>query len=189
MPELFYQAELLRNTSEFQLGIRQDGEALGDVVLPAWASTPEEFVYRHREALECEHVSQNLHHWIELIFGVKQNGKAAADANNIFYHLTYEGAVDFDKLEDPTERASIQAQISEFGQTPMQLFKKPHPPRGNLLRTASNVFTSRDFLPSLPTLQLSRVVPPQRSGASIEGQAISHLSFLEDKVVAISMVS
>lgn len=39
-------------------------------------------------------MSANLHHWIDLIFGHKQRGPAAVDADNVFYHLTYEGAVD-----------------------------------------------------------------------------------------------
>ncbi len=33
----------------------------------------------------------------------------------VFYHLTYEGAVDMDKVSDPIERAALEAQIAEFG--------------------------------------------------------------------------
>lgn len=45
----------------------------------------------------------------------------------VFYHLTYEGAVDMEKVTDPLERESLEAQINEFGQTPKQLFDVPHP--------------------------------------------------------------
>jgi hypothetical protein len=51
-----------------------------------------------RAALEAPYVSANLHHWIDLIFGHKQRGPAAVDADNVFYHLTYEGAVDIAKV-------------------------------------------------------------------------------------------
>lgn len=41
-------------------------------------------------------VSENLHQWIDLIFGFKQNGPAARDAVNLFCHFTYEGAIDIE---------------------------------------------------------------------------------------------
>lgn len=55
--------------------------------------------------------------------------QAAVDATNVFYHLTYEGAVDIDTVPDPAMKAAILAQINHFGQTPCQLFLKPHPKR------------------------------------------------------------
>ena len=59
-----------------------------------WQGSAEEFVRLHREALESDHVSAHLHKWIDLIFGYKQRGPAAVEALNVFYYLTYEGAVD-----------------------------------------------------------------------------------------------
>lgn len=47
----------------------------------------------------------------------------------VFYYLTYEGAVDIEAIADPGERAVVELQINEFGQTPKQLFKIPHPRR------------------------------------------------------------
>jgi hypothetical protein len=53
----------------------------------------EGFVRMQRQALESEYVSQNLHHWIDLVFGYKQRGKEAEAAHNVFHHLSYEGSV------------------------------------------------------------------------------------------------
>ena len=39
-------------------------------MLPPWANSAEEFIRIQREALESDYVSQNLHHWIDLIFGM-----------------------------------------------------------------------------------------------------------------------
>ncbi|KAJ2330364.1 hypothetical protein GGI00_003740, partial [Coemansia sp. RSA 2681] len=129
VPEFYYMPEFMSNHNSLDLGKRQDGTYLGDVKLPPWASTPEEFVRINRQALESEHVSANLHRWIDLIFGYKQRGPEAVKAHNVFYYLTYEGAVNLDAIQDPVERASVESQIHYFGQTPTQLFTAPHPSR------------------------------------------------------------
>lgn len=79
-----------------------------------------------REALESDHVSKHLHHWIDLIFGYKQSGVEALKAKNLFYHLCYEGAIDLENINDLAKRHALEVQISEFGQIPKQLFTKPH---------------------------------------------------------------
>uniref|UniRef100_A0A5B6ZA74 Putative BEACH domain-containing protein lvsA n=1 Tax=Davidia involucrata TaxID=16924 RepID=A0A5B6ZA74_DAVIN len=127
IPEFFYMPEFLENLFNLDLGEKQSGEKVGDVVLPPWAKgSAREFIRKHREALESDYVSENLHHWIDLIFGYKQRGKAAEEAVNVFYHYTYEGSVDIDSVTDPAMKASILAQINHFGQTPKQLFLKAH---------------------------------------------------------------
>lgn len=37
--------------------------------------------------------------WIGLIFGCKQRGPEAVEAQNVFVHLTYEGEVDIDSIQ------------------------------------------------------------------------------------------
>ncbi|GMG17029.1 unnamed protein product [Phytophthora fragariaefolia] len=129
-PEFFASdGTFLRNRNNYALGKRHDQNAVDDVKLPKWASTPEEFVRIHRSALESEHVSRHLHLWVDLIFGYKQRGRASLQANNVFYYLTYYGVVDLDKVEDPFLRESMELQIAHFGQCPMQLFATPHPKR------------------------------------------------------------
>jgi hypothetical protein len=44
--------------------------------------------------------------------------------------LTYENSIDLKEIEDPQTKVSKEAQIMHFGQTPSQLFFKPHLPRG-----------------------------------------------------------
>lgn len=131
IPEFFYMPEFLVNSNSYHLGVKQDGAPIGDVCLPPWAKgSAEEFIHRNREALESEYVSSNLHHWIDLVFGYKQRGKPAVEAANIFYYLTYEGAVDLESMEDELQRSAIEDQIANFGQTPIQIFRKKHPRRG-----------------------------------------------------------
>ena len=69
-------------------------QVVGDVVLPPWAhNSPRHFVALHRAALESPHVSENLHQWIDLVFGYKQTGRPAVEAHNVFRPFTYEGCV------------------------------------------------------------------------------------------------
>ncbi|KAJ3102329.1 Neurobeachin-like protein 1 [Phlyctochytrium bullatum] len=124
-----YRHPVLTGKNKFDLGQKQTGAIVDDVILPNWASSPEEFVRVHREALEGDYVSDHLHEWIDLIWGYKQTGEEAVKANNVFYYLTYEGAINIDSVKDPIERKSIEDQINNFGQTPSQLFLKPHPQR------------------------------------------------------------
>ncbi|XP_077160810.1 neurobeachin-like protein 2 isoform X4 [Paroedura picta] len=130
IPEFFYFSDFLENQNGFDLGCLQlSNEKVGDVVLPRWAKSPEEFIRKHRQALESEYVSAHLHEWIDLIFGYKQRGPAAVEALNVFYYCTYEGAVDLDAIADETQRKALEGIISNFGQTPCQLLKEPHPAR------------------------------------------------------------
>ncbi|XP_023930684.1 WD repeat and FYVE domain-containing protein 3 [Lingula anatina] len=128
IPELFYLPDFLLNSNNFDLGLKQSGVPLGDVILPPWAKgDPREFIRAHREALECDYVSAHLHEWIDLIFGYKQQGPAAVEAVNVFHHLFYEGNVDIYTIDDPLKKNATIGFINNFGQIPKQLFKKPHP--------------------------------------------------------------
>ncbi len=80
-------------------------------------------------------MSQHLHEWIDLIFGYKQQGPEAVKAVgcarqlrlipqvNVFFHSSYEGAIDIDRLQNEAEKQAKLGMIREFGQTPIQLLK------------------------------------------------------------------
>jgi WD40 repeat protein len=141
IPELFYNPDILVNINEVDFGTTQGHRKVDHITLPPWAKDPNDFIIKHRDALESEYVSRHLHHWIDLVFGYKQRpphipggSEAAVEACNVFFHLTYENAVDLEKLRDSNPELYYQyvCQITEFGQTPCQLFFKDHVQRAPL---------------------------------------------------------
>ena len=130
IPEFFFFPDMFRNTNHFPLGTTQSGVNVDDVGLPPWAhGSAHEFVRMNRRALESDYVSENLHRWIDLVFGFQQRGAEAEAAHNVFHHLSYEGSVDLDKIPDEIDRQAAESHIQNFGQTPSQLCIDPHPPR------------------------------------------------------------
>jgi hypothetical protein len=87
-------------------------EFLQGVALPPWATSPHSFVYKHRAALESPEVSQMLHFWIDLMFGVDQRSE-----DNSFPLFMHEDC--------PEAHRHIQTQ----GQMPQQVFLEKHPQR------------------------------------------------------------
>ena len=130
IPEFYFFPDFLLNHNYFDLGkLQGKKQRVNDVILPNWASSVDDFVRQHRNALESEYVSSHLHEWIDLIFGYKQKGTAAEEALNVFYYCCYEGAVNLDAITDPAEREALEGMIQNFGQVPCQLMKEPHPTR------------------------------------------------------------
>ena len=111
----------------------QNKKRVNNLELPDWArENPYLFVYNLRKCLEEENSSRSIHHWFDLIFGYKQRGEEAMKALNSFYYLTYEDAVPWDKVGDDKDIQSMESQIVNFGQTPSQIFAKPHHERHHL---------------------------------------------------------
>ncbi|XP_067949217.1 lipopolysaccharide-responsive and beige-like anchor protein [Watersipora subatra] len=147
IPEHYTLPEMFLNDNKLKFGSRDDGVVVDDVILPPWAKSPEEFVRISREALESEIVSGQIHEWIDLIFGYKQQGPEALKATNIFYYLTYEGSIDLSAIKDPIMKEALEAQIRSFGQTPSQLLTEPHPMRGSQMGLPPNLLTPKMFKP------------------------------------------
>lgn len=55
IPEFYYLPEMFVNSNEYELGLRDDGLAVCDVELPAWAKKPEDFV-RINRMVRVKHV-------------------------------------------------------------------------------------------------------------------------------------
>ena len=98
---------------------------MDNVVLPPWASCVEELVLRNKEALESEHVSQLLNSWIDLIFGYKQEGKAAEDNLNVYFFLTTEQRSKIE-IQPENQLENLISQMFYYGICPKRLFSDPH---------------------------------------------------------------
>ncbi|KAI0379057.1 beach-domain-containing protein [Hypomontagnella monticulosa] len=152
IPEFFYLPDFLTNVNGYNFGDRQgSGGRVNNVELPPWAKgDPKIFIAKHREALESPYVSQNLHLWIDLVFGHKQRGEAAVDNLNVFHYLSYYGAKDLDNITDTNERNATTSIIHNFGQTPHQVFTKPHPPRESVSYPVKRLDTASHALARIP---------------------------------------
>jgi hypothetical protein len=129
IPE-FYNSDgdFLKNIFSLNFGKTQLDEVVNDVALPKWAKSPKDFVTTMRAALESEIVSSSLHLWIDLVFGYRQRGDKALEADNLFHPLRYDDMLHLvlDKSDD--SRQGDIDNIFEFGQIPIQLFlTEPHP--------------------------------------------------------------
>ncbi|KNE68092.1 hypothetical protein AMAG_19845 [Allomyces macrogynus ATCC 38327] len=111
IPEFYASPDLVRSLHE----------DMGDMALPRWANSPEEFVIKHREVLESPHVSAHLHTWVDLMFGYRLTGAAAVDAKNVALPLSH-----------PTS-----AFVSPYHGI-RQLFRHPHPRKMVLARPGND---------------------------------------------------
>jgi len=152
-PEFYYLPEFLTNVNQYDFGVKQGGgETVSDVKLPPWAKgDPHVFIAKHREALESPFVSEHLHQWIDLVFGFKQRGEAAIEATNVFQHLSYGGAKNLDTISDPVERLATIGIIHSFGQTPHQVFQRPHAGRETEKFATARLDTMVEALTRLPS--------------------------------------
>ena len=124
-PEFFFDNSFLNNVNNFNFG-KFEGVPIGDVELPNWAHNSIEYVYLNRKALESSYVSQHLNQWIDLIWGSKQNGQGAVEANNTFIPYLYESVWTDELINQPGKAEGAEAYLQTCGQIPPQLFFSNH---------------------------------------------------------------
>lgn len=94
-----------------------------DLAVPSWVSSPEEFIKLHRDALESDRVSCQIHQWIDITFGYKMSGQAAVAAKNVMLPSS-----------EPTMPRSMGRR---------QLFTQPHPARlGSTMKKCNRMYAS-----------------------------------------------
>ena len=123
IPEFYTSPSFLKNENEYDLGVL-DGDAgkVDDVVLPLWAQNNHHYIAMNRIALEGRYVSENIHKWIDLIFGVYRCDEAHWTVFHPFFYP--------DKQTKPENMQKKRDMMLQFGSIPMQLFTSEHPKRG-----------------------------------------------------------
>ena len=119
IPEFFYFPEIFTNINELNLGTKDDGTNVNDVLTPC-DNNPYEFIYTMKKILENSQISKNLQKWIDLIFGYKARGKDAELSNNIFTESSYQENIDINNVENKQS----YLRLVEFGLIPNQIMNK-----------------------------------------------------------------
>lgn len=109
LPEFFSLPEFLFDSNKLDVE---------NVVLPPWAKNAAHFIIVNRDELE----NGKIEDWIDLIFGYSQTGQAAIQAHNVFMPILYHNYV----MTEDDDIETIALQLDNWGQCPIQLFKKKH---------------------------------------------------------------
>ena len=119
IPEFFYLPELFLNINKLNLGKREDGIEVDNIITPC-ENNPFNFVMTMRNVLENEKISKSIQKWIDLIFGYKARGKEAELSNNIFSEKSYQENINISNEEN---KEALLRQV-EFGLIPTQTLNK-----------------------------------------------------------------
>ncbi|OHT11820.1 hypothetical protein TRFO_18609 [Tritrichomonas foetus] len=118
IPKCFIDNEGRELTPEFYFA----PEFFPGVELPSWATSPVEFVYLNRKALESRYATEHINEWIDLIWGTKQD-ELHLDPN--YFDTIWDNA----NLKNIGKRVEIETFKRINGQMPPKMFKEAHPKR------------------------------------------------------------
>ena len=110
------------------------GCEVGDLVVPQWADNLFDYIYKCRKALESSETSENLNKWVDLLFGVCQQGAEAEEKCNVFLPQLY-SSVWREKQESPEV---ILTMLKNLGSIPPQIFSHHISPRLARKKTDAN---------------------------------------------------
>ena len=167
IPEFFECSEFLINVEGAEI---RNAETIPNVKIPTWAQDYQDFIEINRQALESDIVSENLHHWIDLIFGYKQ-----IDQNNSFFDEAYGINEDY----HPMQKEAYLLIAEEFGVCPVQLFSEPHPHRKFM---KSHKIPDNSVLSSSPSKLIGRVAMLEHQLEVAQSNYSRELKAQEDKL-------
>ena len=124
VPEFYYFPEIFLNINKLNMGIRDDGVTVNDVITPC-GENPYEFIFTMKKILESDQISATIQKWIDLIFGYKARGKESELANNLFTESSYQENININNIENKES----YLRLVEFGLIPTQIMNKEFPKR------------------------------------------------------------
>ena len=127
VPEFFFMPEILMNINKINFPLSPiHKRVINDVFVPNWAKNHFQYVRFLRKMLESEVDSRTINSWIDLVWGIRREGRLAIEKFNTFQKIVF--AFNPSQFSDnPKLLNAFQTQIVNCGQAPFQLFPVFHP--------------------------------------------------------------
>lgn len=132
---------------------------LDNLQLPPWCKTTRDFISYHRRLLESQHVSERLHSWIDLTFGVALAGERAVLEKNVVLHHVKWNPIEWnsknqcsgDCISAISETSNTEKTMPDENCRSMfvQLFMRPHPKR---IENSSQIHLPHEQIMQYPSI-------------------------------------
>eukprot|EP00956_Cyclotella_meneghiniana_P007947 scaffold10567_cov70-Cyclotella_meneghiniana.AAC.1 len=177
-PEFYIQSD----TSN--IFISKHKEMMNDLLLPDWCNNdPSAFISYHRRLLESRHVTNSLHYWIDLMFGVGLSGERAVLEKNVVLRQVKWNPVHTinDKCTGSCyspiifgEQEITEKHHAKRGSVFVQLFSRPHPRRieSSGIESKSNVLGSEHLNETYPNIASDSFAQRKKHDLSMIGAIV-----------------
>ena len=134
VPEWFYLPQIFTNKNYCDFGIDSTGNSVCDVVLPEWAkNNPFHYWMKFREFIESSRYAKSLHHWIDMVFGKRQQ---SVEDNNVYFSTSTQRY--YEKMnKDEIDPISVES-AAQFFHLPKRLFISYHKSLGSKVQNDEN---------------------------------------------------